>query len=700
MSDFKFEKSHLENVIDELKENRGCLLKKLERVNQTKMDPELATALTNAYNRQILDIDNHGNSPYFAKLVYKDDQESKEEELYIGKVGFFNSKDEQIVIDWRAPISTLYYDSEVGRVEYSSPEGLKQGELNLKRQLIVENNTLLSMTDSDLMTNDELLRPYLNQNADKRLKTIIATIQSEQNKIIRAPRKNMVVQGIAGSGKTTVALHRLSYLIYQMKKFDTTSDFLIVGPNKIFLQYISSVLPDLDTGDASQFTYEEIAKEVVGENFKVADKNNVLKELVSSKSAPEYLKRKTDLSFKDKIDEFLFDIADKFLPNNINFKGAEIFSKGQLKEFYNQNRGGDLQSEFIRLSNFLAGRLSNPKISRDILADVSRQARENVLEIGLKDEWKLRDMFEKGSQDFLKKQIVFKKLSVFGVYSDFLKWLKNDSEYVELADATLENIKHKLFDYEDLPALIYIKQCLLPCKKFDNICHVIIDEAQDLGLFHYEALKKLFNGCIFDLYGDLNQAIYGYSSIKDWKEVDEKVLQCDSQYYELTKSYRTTIEIMEAANLVGNSITLVKGQPVIRHGEKVEVFEYSKDDYEKIMVETVKASKEKFSVVAILCMNNKECESVQKLLERNDIESTVLKDDSKITGVVISTVYQSKGLEFDSVILNDASEKQFDQKSEVEMKLLYVALTRAMHELKILSKGKVVSVLQSLKDNV
>ncbi len=698
MSDLDFEQGHLDKVVNDLKQTRSVVIKKLDKLNESKKDDNyLAVAQSYAYARRIADIDKHGSSPYFAKIVYKDDSEQKPENLYIGKVGFCNYNNDLIVIDWRAPISTIYYDSEVGDVSFVSPDGVCHGQMLLKRQLEIANGKVLSLNDSDLMTNDELLRPYLNQSADKRLKNIIATIQAEQNAIIRAPRQNLIVQGVAGSGKTTVALHRLSYLIYQMKKFDTTADYLIIGPNKVFLKYISSVLPELDTESATQLTYEEIAQMVVGEDFKLKDKNEVLKDLSDDKPEPVHLKFKNSKKFQNLIDNFLEDFAIRLLPNNINFMGVEIFSKDQLIEIYNQNRGGDIQSEFLRIAKILVGKMSNPKVSKVMLAQVFNRAKEEGINLSLKDEWKLRDIFEGGKIEFFKKQIMFKKISILKIYGEFIKYLSEIGGFDYLVKSTQQNIKNKVFDFEDMPALIYLKQRIMRFAGFDNICHVIIDEAQDLGEFHYIALKYLFPNCVFDLFGDMNQAIYGYSSIENWGQANNILLNGNCQFYHLTKSYRTTIEIMEASNQIGSCIDLVIGQPVIRHGERVKVFETTKNEYDTILTNYVKELQNKFTTVAVLCKSEKECEKVSEILTKFEINHKILQDDSEICGVMITTVYQSKGLEFDGVIIANASENMYDTKKVVDMKLLYVGMTRAMHELKILSVGNVVSVLESLK---
>ncbi len=698
MSDLDFEKRHLEKVVKELQETRDIVIKKLDKLNLTKTKDEndLAVALSFAYAKRINDIEKHGSSPYFAKIVYKDDSEQVADNLYIGKVGFCNNDDEMLVVDWRSPISTLYYDSEVGKVSYKSPEGTKTGQMLLKRQIEIVDGKIVSITDSDLMTNDELLRPYLNQASDKRLKNIISTIQAEQNTIIRAPRQNLIVQGVAGSGKTTVALHRLSYLIYQMKKFDTTADYLIIGPNKVFLKYISGVLPDLDTENATQFTYEEIAQIVLGESFKLKDKNEVLKDLSDNKPAPKELRFKNSKLFKELIDDYLNKFAIELLPKNINYMGVEVFSKGELEEIYKQNRGGDIQSEFLRLSNILTGRLTNPKVSKEMLSKVFARAKEEGVSMGLKDEWKLRDIFEKGKADFFKKQIMFKKISIINVYKDFINFLKNKGDFDYLISSTLQNIKSKVFDFEDLPALIYLKQKICPYKEFENICHVIIDEAQDLGEFHYLALKQLLTNCVFDLFGDMNQAIYGYSSIENWDQANQILLDGRCQYYRLTKSYRTTVEIMDASNLIGNFVELVVGQPVIRHGKPVKAYEFSAKDYQGQLIRLIQEKMKEFSTVALLCKNEKECERVSQILKGGDVSHVILQDNSEIRGVMVTTVYQSKGLEFDCVILTDASKKQYDTNKVLDMKLLYVGMTRAMHELKILSIGEISQVLKQL----
>ena len=710
MSEFEKEKKHLEDVKTELKASKAHYLKKLEDLDNNKaIDPDLAESLALTYLKALDNIERHADSPYFAKLIYKDEDEPQDEELYIGKVGFADRQNKRIVIDWRAPISSLYYDSEVGKVNYVAPGGVMSGDLKLKRQIVIENSHLKEYNDSDLLTNDELLKPYLDKASDKRLRSIVATIQSEQNKIIRAPRSNMIIQGVAGSGKTTVALHRLSYLIYQMKKNDASKEFLIIGPNKIFLNYISSVLPELDTGNVTQMTYEELAKEIIGEKFKILDKNTTLRNLSEGIPAPKYLKIKTSKEYKKLLDVFLGEIDKSLLPKSVTYKGVELYSRDELYSFYKVVKTGNIKYDFEKLSEYIVGRLAIEPRGEELLNKLMSRADEAGIKISLKEKWDLQKSFDRKNASLFKKQINVGKISILQLYKSFVETLKNVSGYEELAEKTLENLNKKALippfmsidqevDFEDLGALVYLKQKVSENKKFKNISHVVVDEAQDLGLLHFCGLKLALNNAVTDLYGDLNQAIYGYSSIDNWQEVVDEVLDSKCNYQELKKSYRTTVEIMEAANLVSNSANIVKGTPVIRHGDQVYITEYNANNYIKTLTNLVLSESEKYGNVAIICKNLKECAYVSQMLKKQNISNTILQGDQeqKINGVMVLTVQDSKGLEFDSVILNDASEYKYDKNNVVDMKLLYVAMTRAMHNMNVLSNGKVVETLKSL----
>ncbi len=690
MEALEFEKKQLKSTLQALTETRGVLKIKLQNLDNAIIDKELIVTLKYAYARQIYDIDKHIDSPYFAKLIYKDDLEDNVENLYIGKAGMFDKDGKQLVVDWRAPISTLYYDSEIGRVEYLTPEGQRRGDLSLKRQINIEDGKILNVIDGDMLTNDELLKPYLEQKTEKRLKSIVATIQQEQNKIIRAPIKNIVVQGVAGSGKTTVALHRLSYLIYQMKKFDTTADFLIIGPNRVFLKYISDILPDLETEDATQLTFEELALNVVDEKFKVSDKNH------AATGAGYNKKDKTTLKYKNLLDEFLLNEEKNFLPENVNFYGIEMFDKTELYNLYCLAKKESVEDSLNNLIATLTGKFTNPNLQEDFLDKVKIESAKRGIDVPLNDLWNLKKGFEKGKPEFFKKQLKFRKVSIISIYQKFLKFIENMDEYKTLAKETLDKLKSKEVEFEDLAALIYLKQKLSQSQKYQHICHVVIDEAQDFGVLHFIAIKNLFKNCVFDLYGDLNQAIYSNCSIEKWEDIFEQFK--DRQYFELKKSYRTTIEVMDCANIVASHSNLILGQPVIRHGDEVILFE-AKDEkaHQKLLIQNAEELSQKFATTAIICKSEEECLKVSKVLKGAGIKHSLFDEKQKISGIIVLTIHQAKGLEFDCVILNDCSKNNFDTNKLIDMKLLYVGLTRAMHKLVLLSNGDAIDMFKEYK---
>ena len=254
------EKEYLENTIsrfEEIIEEEELRIKAIPRMHSN--DPILMASLLSTYKTKLETLKRTISKPYFARIDFTSDETRKEEECYIGKVGVSDNDNNLITVDWRAPIASIYYDSNIGEASYLAPEGKIKGTLNLKRQYDIEDKVLKSYQDVDTVSNDEILKPYLNASADNRLKNIVSTIQSEQNKIIRNPLyNNLIIQGVAGSGKTTVALHRVAYLVYNNRQNIKPEQYLVVGPNKFFINYISNVLPDLDVNNVSQLTYDEI----------------------------------------------------------------------------------------------------------------------------------------------------------------------------------------------------------------------------------------------------------------------------------------------------------------------------------------------------------------------------------------------------------------------------------------------------------
>ena len=595
--------------------------------------------------REIKSIEKAIDTPYFARI----DFESKNNDIcYIGKKGVSDYDNNIITIDWRAPISSLYYDSNIGVTSYISPDGEIKGVLNLKRQYKIENGKLISFNDVDTVANDELLKPYLSVSADNRLKNIVSTIQSEQNKIIREKMdKNLIIQGVAGSGKTTVALHRIAYLVYNNKNLYKASDYMVIGPNKFFVSYISGILPDLDVNGVKEYTMDELMLKYLDEKYLI---NNSLDNI---KEKDEVAKFKTSMEIKQEIDSYFKNL--EILPN-IDFciNGIKILSKEFIKNVYeeiNKKTFKSIKCRIERLILLLNKYIENNKekiifnlIKNEVDKDIINQIKNNI-------------------NSNLKKYFAVLNKKVKDIYIDILK--QNN--------INIKNINRNQLDIEDIPSLIYIKYKLSGSDIFNNYKHIVVDEAQDYGVFNFYVLKKIFKNATFSIYGDLAQSLYSYRSLNNWESLN--TIFKDLEILKLNKSYRTTIEIMDEANKINELLNIDKAIPVIRHGDKVE---YTKKD----MIELINELKNKYKTIAIITKTQEEAnilyEGIKKYIDINLINSSNLNYNSNIN---ILPSYLSKGLEFDSVIITNKD--KYIKESILDMKLLYVSMTRALHKLYI-----------------
>lgn len=321
------ERKKLKEVITKLDEEEKNIEETLSKNSSSYGKSDFVKAhLEYLGHKKIIDIRNIKPKPYFARIDFKEEGQKNPEEIYIGKISMLDSKTkEPLIVDWRAPISNIYYEGKLGKVSYETNDKEIFGDITLKRQFFIENGELEKILDIDETANDELLQEALSVNADSRLKNIVATIQEEQNKIIRAPMsKPLIIQGVAGSGKTTIALHRIAYLIYKYEKDFNPESFMIIAPNRFFLNYISGILPDLGVEDVKQYTFEDFANEVIGgkiilkeekeklitivdKKFNSIDKGNV--DLILKES-----KFKSSLEFKDILDKFLKQVEENIIP--------------------------------------------------------------------------------------------------------------------------------------------------------------------------------------------------------------------------------------------------------------------------------------------------------------------------------------------------------------------------------------------------
>ena len=702
MEDLEYEKQKLENVesnLEDIQKGEEEILRDLPK--KYGSNPILLANLMSTSATKIANIQKIKEKPYFARIDFKEDKKSTKDKLYIGKIGVTDLDGKVVVTDWRAPVSTLYYDSNLGQVEYDAPYGKIHGELSLKRQIIIQNRKIESIFDVDSVSDDELLKPYLGASADSRLKNIVASIQGEQNEIIRKNiEKNLIVQGVAGSGKTTVALHRIAYLMYNNSEKYKANQFMVIGPNKFFINYISNVLPDLDASNAVQLTYEELASNFIGEKISYEDSTKKLNDIIDGRDTISNVKYKTTLEYKDLLDNYLKQIEYNVIPDDgLVINGICVLSKDEILSVYNQTQGESIKQRLDIISRRIANNIKNDddiysrvKSQMDAL-ELSQTDVEERRKIIKKELDMLKDLNNTGFEKQLKKLLDISNLKVIPIYLNFVESVDNIPQIIR--DTTIKSLKSRVIENEDIAPIMYIKLKYFGNEDYKNIKCVVVDEAQDFGVFSYYILRNVLNQANFSIFGDLAQGIYSYRAIDKWEDIQSKIFE-DSEYLNLRKSYRTSIEIMSEANKISSAINLGEAKPVIREAGpviKTKVDVKNKNEYIKNKVQEYLNNG--YKSIAIVYKNQTEMAKISKLLKENNIENEIIyKDQEKYNGgVCILTSYLSKGLEFDVVIVADTDESNYDSDNVLDMKLLYVAMTRALHKLELIYTDKICKYL-------
>ena len=681
IKEFKKEEEKLNHILMKYDEVMKYYKNRINSIFTTYANNQtMIENLTEIYLEKIRLMEKSLNKPYFARLDFKRDGESDIEELYIGKVGVIDEKNNNIIIDWRAPVSSMYYDSNIGDASYKAPEGICTGKLLLKRQYEIENKQLKSYQDVDTVSNDELLKPYLEASVDNRLKNIVSTIQHEQNRIIREPvNKNLIIQGVAGSGKTTVALHRIAYLVYNNRENIKPEQYLIIGPNKFFVNYISGVLPDLDVEDVKQLTYDELCSEILQENITLIDEDVKLLKSIKNEKELTYQKIKVSMQFKKALDKYIKEIKESIIPiYGVRINEKEIISNEFIKQIYNS---------FEELDEYdnIKTRLMRTNLFFEKYID------ENI------------EQYREYSEKELKKVLktYFNKLipKIPKIYQNFLsnldKYLEISEDIKEQVKINIINLKNKKFEFEDLSSLIYLKAKINGIDEYGKYKQIVIDEAQDYGEFTFFSLKFILKNAAFSIFGDLAQSIYQYRSIENWESVLNNTFRNQGDIQYLLKSYRTTTEIMDSANNITKYIKLNTAKPVIRHGKKLSFIKYKEKNEQISLIKRIleQYKTQNYKTIAIICKNEEEAQELYIKLEMNDIKNITLNDTEYNGGICIITSYLAKGLEFDGVIISNSGEEEYDSNKMIDMKLLYVAMTRPLHELTILYKNDITKPL-------
>ena len=666
--EFKKEEKHLELTTKLLRENISALAQDLydneEKQQEFKkyiwdtkaeLDPtEMKTILSNN-DKEIEDLEMKAkyykklyriqNSPYFAKISFEDDEGNKD--IYIG-LTYLTKDNDNVIYDWRSPISSIFYDYEHGKCSYSAPGGIIEGYLHNKRQFTIENSKIKRVFDSKLTIQDEMLQEVLTRKNNDYMKNIVNTIQAEQNAIIRnVEDKNLIVQGIAGSGKTSVALHRIAFLLYKIKNL-TSDKVLIFAPNHIFSEYISNVLPELGEENTKETTFSDFLEAYIKE-YKNIESFTSFIERYYKKEEPY-----TDL-IKLKQSNEIIPIIEKYIQNYT--KKARFTS-----EIFNR----DLYVPLPKLNYYLTERYSSIPLL------------ERIDEISLKiAEQEFRNNKSKARQirKWLRERLNI-SIDMKEIYKNFFKSEEFMSIYGhELPESYINRLDEKDISYEDACLFVYMKSLLMFLGNDYLIEQTIVDEAQDYSILEYMLLKKILKRSKFTILGDINQTINPYYEYKSLEEL-KNVFTDSVNYIELNKTYRSSPEIIEHANKI-LGLNLVSA---IRRNTSIPVeFRYENNLKEQLINDINNLKKDNKSI-AIIAKTDTEATEIYKLLKKDMNELTLIANNSKAFSreLVVIPSYMAKGLEYDATIVYTRKDNQFTYK---ERYLYYVACTRSQHHL-------------------
>lgn len=585
------------------------------------------------------------DSPFFARVDFRYEDEEEAEVFYIGIGNFAETAGTMpLIYDWRAPVSSLFYDYDKGEASYEAPAGRMEGEICSKWQYKIKNGKMLYGFESDMKIDDDILQQELGSNGDVQLKNIVRTIQKEQNEIIRNTRdKILVIQGVAGSGKTSVALHRIAYLLYHDRKNLRSANVLILSPNGVFADYISHILPELNEENIQEmsfdlFAYKELQEIVSDCEDRYHQIERQLRE--DDKEQEERYRTKQSAEFVGMAEGFLAQLEDELMDfTEVEFKGMKLTEQEIIDLFYYKfqeipllARMGAVQEYFVDAWETLRGR------------DLSEEEKECL------------------SSRFMKMYVT---RDVYKIYN----WLLEEMGYPLLP--TVQYEKRQL-QYEDVFPMLYLKYRLEGGKKHKQIKHLVIDEMQDYSYLQYVILDYLFS-CKMTILGDKQQTID--TTERDVLTFLPKILGKDIRKIVMNKSYRNTVEIAQYAN----SITANTDMELFeRHGKAVEERKTDKKEAIDFVINKIKEVGEKYETIAIITMTEKEAEEFYRQLQERGVQASYLDRDSMHfqKGVTVTTFYMAKGLEFDCVF--GISSKWNEEKGKQGK---YICATRALHEL-------------------
>ena len=607
-------------------------------------------------SKQKTKIESLINTPYFARIDFRYDDEDEIEKIYIGRNAFIDKFGDMLIYDWRAPVSSMYYDFELGNASYDAPLGKVEGEITLKRQFKITKSKMDYVLESALSIGDEVLQRELSNTSDQRMKNIVATIQKEQNRIIRNEKTDtLIIQGVAGSGKTSIALHRVAYFLYKYREYLSAENVVVISPNKVFADYISNVLPELGEEPIIQLDLEDIAREQLDKQMDFEKYSEQVSELLDApdENKTERIRFKSSLEFVSLINNYISYIDSNYF-NATDYVYNDIC----------------IDKEFIR------NRYEAYK-KRAIFSRVDKIADDIIEKI------KIEKISEKipGKGEIRKKLLsMFKYNNTLDLYKDFFKYISKEE---------LFNFKNNKLENCDVFPYIYLKIFVEGIEGIDTIKHVVIDEMQDYTPVQYMVIKELYK-CKKTILGDFGQCVnpYNANSLSLLSDIFE-----NSEVVKLNKSYRSTYEIIKFSE----QILKQDIEPIERHGELPSIIKCNSLEEELKQIEDTIDNFNKFdySTMGIICKTKSQAKQIYDKLKDKyevnllDIDSLEFKE-----GIIISTIHMSKGLEFDEIIIPMVDTNNYN--SDYDRNLLYIACTRAMHKLTLTYHNKITDILSNV----